>query len=239
MIKWLKRLKQIFLEWEKSKPIHLCWWFEKHGWKIPKYFVGGTAGLEQCGFRFCTGPGNNADPDDVKTHVWANENTDITNVSKETPFFVRLAIKEQNSNNSAEAVYTFYYNTVDDESTATQITTTSNVVRIVDDPEGAIADDTDTNDALITIALTREDGKYVDASNGTSKLDLTQNQYMEIQVCVQFQSDAGDSTDYYFYAYRAGSELLTYSSVPKATTAAAAGNNVPQKIHHYKQAGGL
>ena len=29
--------EQVLLEW---KPIHLCWWFRKHGWQIPKYFIG-------------------------------------------------------------------------------------------------------------------------------------------------------------------------------------------------------
>ena len=29
--------EKILLNW---KPIHLCWWFRKHGWKIPKYFIG-------------------------------------------------------------------------------------------------------------------------------------------------------------------------------------------------------
>ena len=35
----LKRFKHWFKTW---KPIHLCWWFRKHGWKIPKYLIGAT-----------------------------------------------------------------------------------------------------------------------------------------------------------------------------------------------------
>jgi len=34
------RLHRWLLVW---KPIHLCWWFEKHGKPIPKYFIGGGA----------------------------------------------------------------------------------------------------------------------------------------------------------------------------------------------------
>ena len=30
-------IKRILNEW---KPIHLCWWFEKHNFKIPRYFIG-------------------------------------------------------------------------------------------------------------------------------------------------------------------------------------------------------
>ena len=29
--------EQVLLEW---KFLHICWWFKKHGWKIPKYFIG-------------------------------------------------------------------------------------------------------------------------------------------------------------------------------------------------------
>lgn len=35
MNKFLQKLKN----W---KPIHLCWWFRKHGWKIPKYLIGNS-----------------------------------------------------------------------------------------------------------------------------------------------------------------------------------------------------
>jgi len=35
----LKRSKRWFRNW---KPIHLCWWFRKHGWKVPKYLIGHT-----------------------------------------------------------------------------------------------------------------------------------------------------------------------------------------------------
>jgi len=38
--KQFKRFKKWFENW---KPIHLCWWFRKHGWKIPKYLIGATA----------------------------------------------------------------------------------------------------------------------------------------------------------------------------------------------------
>lgn len=35
-----QRIKDFLLTW---KPIHLCWWFRKHGLPIPKYFIGGAA----------------------------------------------------------------------------------------------------------------------------------------------------------------------------------------------------
>jgi hypothetical protein len=39
ILKWF--LSEDFLI--KWKPIHLCWWHEKHGFPIPKYFIGTTA----------------------------------------------------------------------------------------------------------------------------------------------------------------------------------------------------
>ena len=208
--KWLK-------EW---KPIHLCWWFEKHGWKVPKYLIGGAAQHEQFGFRICTAPGDNADPDNVGDHTWAATNTDVNGIEKETPFFVRLGILNSVAG-SADATWNFTYRaTADDSSDTTALTTTSNVVRIVNDPENAITDGAVTDDNLIADAHS-EDGAYIDASDVTAKLDLAQNAWMEIQVCLQFQSDASHSTDYFFYAQRFGSELDTYDEVPKITTAAA------------------
>ncbi len=35
-----KRFNKFLLEW---KPIHLCWWFIKHGYPIPKYFIGAAS----------------------------------------------------------------------------------------------------------------------------------------------------------------------------------------------------
>jgi len=38
-----KKLK--FIDWiENWKPIHLCWFFRRVGWKIPKYFIGASTG---------------------------------------------------------------------------------------------------------------------------------------------------------------------------------------------------
>ena len=36
-------IKKIFKKLKIWKPIHLCWWFSKHGWKIPKYLIGNPA----------------------------------------------------------------------------------------------------------------------------------------------------------------------------------------------------
>jgi hypothetical protein len=43
---WLVHLiLNVFLSEEfllEYKPIHLCWWFDKHGFEVPKYFIAGT-----------------------------------------------------------------------------------------------------------------------------------------------------------------------------------------------------
>lgn len=184
-----------------------------------------NANLDQEGFRICTSPGNNSDPDDTTDHVWANENIDVTGIAKESPIFMRFSIAEGNVDNSGAEAYSFYYNTTDDPDTATQITTTSNVVRIVNDPYNVIANEASCNTELISSAKTFEAaGHYIDSANETSGIGFTQNYHMEIQACIQFQSDAGDGTDYYFYARRLGRELGSHTEVPKVTTAEAAGN---------------
>ena len=38
--KFMKKLIQKFKNW---KPIHLCWLFQKYGWKIPKYLIGSSS----------------------------------------------------------------------------------------------------------------------------------------------------------------------------------------------------
>jgi hypothetical protein len=43
----IKKLKRRFELW---KPIHLCWWFEKHGWKIPKYLIGNPGTEDLTGY---------------------------------------------------------------------------------------------------------------------------------------------------------------------------------------------
>ena len=37
-----------FQDWFRNwKPIHLCWWFIKYGWKIPKYLIGAAIDIGQ------------------------------------------------------------------------------------------------------------------------------------------------------------------------------------------------
>jgi hypothetical protein len=188
----------------------------------------GATVLHQTSFRIGT-PGNNADPDDTGTHSWDNADTNRANQAKETPFFVRLQVTEQNSNSAAAATWQLYFDTDNNPAGATKATTTSNVVRVVDDTDSAIADQATTDARLCADpGVTREDGLYTDDSDETGKSDISQNQYTEFMWCVQFQADAGDSTDYYFFLERSDSTLDSYDSIPKVTTAAAAASVVPQ-----------
>ena len=43
------------------KPIHLCWWFEKHGWSIPPYLIGGQPVTD--GSNYGHSDDDNGDPD--------------------------------------------------------------------------------------------------------------------------------------------------------------------------------
>ena len=170
----------------------------------------------QSAFRICTAPGDNADPDNTVVHTWADANVDVTGVVKEAPFFVRIGITVT-GDDSANWPYTFYYNTVDDIDTATQIKTDSNVVRIVDDPESAIVNYAETSVSLLGFADV-ELGQYIDTVNLTEVNKIDQDHTVEMQVCVQFQADADDGTDYYFFVKRDGEVLDKYTEVPKIRT---------------------
>lgn len=63
----MKKLFEKFKHWFKNwKPIHLCWWFEKYGWKIPKYLIGDPDSEGP------SGPGTVVDDDTIGTIVWGN-----------------------------------------------------------------------------------------------------------------------------------------------------------------------
>jgi hypothetical protein len=202
--------------WLKTwKPIHLCWWFEKHSWKIPKYFIGGAP--EQYQTHYKTGKDDNADPD---LGDW-NE-LDTENVwQKETNFMIRIQVVDVVAD-SAEAVWNLYVNTVDNPSSATQVTTISTPVQLAD---GTPADGTDLDDKTVVYDADTEDGlswtngEYSE-SDDTDKQRLYIDNYTDFQWCIKFLAAAEDDTTYYFYVRRAGSEIDGYTTVARAKTPA-------------------
>ena len=206
-----KRFHEWLLAW---KPIHLCWWFKRHNLPIPKYFIGGAA--EQYQDHYKWGDDDNADPDSCS---FDSLDTPRTGQAKLENIMLRIQVHDEAAD-SAAAVWNLYYNTTNNPSTATKVTTSSAVVRLVD---GTPADGTATDDYDVVYdasgTYTWSDGEYSE-SDDSDKMALLDGYYTDLQWCIEFQSDAGDSTDYWFFARRADSELDGHSQVPKITTAA-------------------
>jgi len=183
------------------KPIHLCWWFEKHGLPIPPYLIGGAPYGECAHWIF--GDDDNSDPD---LCTWDVEDTGRTDQAKTSNFMVRLQTAGVNQNNRN---WELWYNTTDDPSTATQVTTSDSIVQITN---GTPTDGTATTENVMTAhaSYTWLDGNYFDTSNESGNYSIN-SEYTEFQWCVQLTASAGDSTTYYFWImYDDGLQLDSY-----------------------------
>ncbi len=205
---FLNKLKQ----W---KPIHLCWLFRKFGLPIPPYFIGAANQvLDQRNYNI--GDDDNADPD---LCTWDGNSTPRVGQAKEVNFMVRLQVANDGTGDAAPGNWQLYYNTVDDEDTAIQVTTISGVVAITN---GTPNDQVNCN-SLVCSDQAEEwsDGIFTDASDESGERDLDQAHFTEYQFCVQFDTTAGGKIDYYFYLFFNGAKLNgTYDNVAKVTTAA-------------------
>ncbi|KPL05613.1 hypothetical protein AMJ85_11590, partial [candidate division BRC1 bacterium SM23_51] len=103
-------ISKFLREW---KPIHLCWWFEKHGWPVPPYFVGTSPAIEQTHFNI--GDDDNTDPDAC---TFDGEDTDRADQVKSSNFMVRLQAAETNGAAINNANWQLYVHTSNDSSAA-------------------------------------------------------------------------------------------------------------------------
>lgn len=79
----MKKFKERIKRW---KPLHLCWLFERLGLPIPKYFIGGAAGVPiLAGSRIANA-----------TRTWqADEDIDVVDWDKANPFIFAIAIETE------------------------------------------------------------------------------------------------------------------------------------------------
>ena len=84
---WRKFHDDFLLEW---KPIPLCWWFRKNGWKVPKYFIGHNVFTpSQNAFRFYE------DGTESGSSAIAVQNTNINrSVNTDSKVHLRVLIQE-------------------------------------------------------------------------------------------------------------------------------------------------
>lgn len=206
------------------KPIHLCWWFEKHGWRVPKYLIGTSSNYDLTHYVFGTDSGT-TDPD---TQTFGTEDDPVIDQAKETPFFIRFQVRETGGKAGANNYWQLYYNNTNDPATASQVTTAGDgVVKVIDDPGSNIANQAAADTRVMSewVGETYGAGEYSDAqddTNGKYQLDSSATPgYTEFMWCVQFESGAGDAADYYFYPRCNDVVMDSHSVHPKVTTEAA------------------
>jgi len=210
----LSKLFNKLKKFEKRKPIHLCWWFQKQGLPIPKYFIGGASYSYQAHYKI--GDDDSADPD---TCSFDALNTERTGQAKLSNFMVRIQVTNTIAA-LANQNWHLYYNTVDNVATATQVTTTSTVVKL----SNGTPTDQDPTTGQKTVFFqtfppwTWVNGIYIDTSDFTNKLGLAASEHTDFQFCCQFDNTAGDNTTHYFYLTKAGT-LNEYTNVAKVKTA--------------------
>lgn len=159
--------------------------------------------LDQDNWRI--GDDDNSDPDSC---TWRGScGSSGYTYAKETPFQVRLTVSNTGNKTSGSITWSLYYNTTDDRTVvggALQVTTSSNVIRIV---SGTPTDGAATDTQVCAGTGTRKDGEYNDANDTITNFELTGTdstaQWSELQFCVQFQSDATADQTYYFFLYPA------------------------------------
>ena len=86
MLRHLRKFHdELLLKW---KPIHLCWLFNRMGWRIPKYFVGTNPNLVQTHFEFGDNDNSTADNCTFDTEVADRVDGEGGNQVSDVPFMV-------------------------------------------------------------------------------------------------------------------------------------------------------
>ena len=191
----------------------------------------------QVGYRF----GDDSGTTDPDTQIFdASDDIPRTNQAKGAgnQFFVRFKIANVGDADT-DGVFTLRYDTDNTPSTGIQVTTATSVVRIVDDPGSNIADATVCNTEVLSPYKGDflPTGQYIDASNSTGKILLSLNSNIELMFCIEFQNDAVDGQDYFFFIYIGppSSPLDFYEVTAKVTIAVSAGLSIPVAMCHYRK----
>jgi hypothetical protein len=177
---------------------------------------GGTPNLVQRHYKFGTDNGN-IDPD---TQSFDSENSNRINVKKGTKFFVRVCIANDGTGDSTGNNFELRYALSETADGATQITTSSSVFRIVNDPGENIPDNAscDLSTVLTNTGTFSTQGHYVDASDESTKVRVDVSECVDMMFCIEVRDDASDDEEYWFSIYTDGGQLQAYDYFPKITT---------------------
>mgnify|MGYP000008085863 CR=1 FL=1 len=192
----IRKLIELHARFKAWKPIHLCWWFEKHGLPIPPYLIGGSGHFEQGYWAIAPDdPSTIDDPSSCSFDKYPYEETVMIRDIKH----LRIDFGETGGAN-AKGNLQLWTNNTNDFSTATQVTTSSSPVKIVPDANNMLADAirTTTSVCVNAIQATVIDGYYIDASDESPKIDFGGCQ-AEMQFCIQWDDTAKHGEYHYFF----------------------------------------
>ena len=192
----IRKLIEFHTRFKAWKPIHLCWWFEKHGLPIPPYLIGASAHFEQGYWAIAPDdPSTVDDPSSCSFNKYPYEETVMVGDIRH----LRIDFGETGGAN-AKGNLQLWTNNTNDFSTATQVTTSSSPVSIVPDVNNMLTDAirTTTSVCVNAIQATVIDGYYIDASDESPKLDFGGCQ-AEMQFCIQWDDTATHKEYHYFF----------------------------------------
>ena len=168
---------------KKWKPLHWCWWFEKHGLPIPRYLIGGAPVLDQRTYNIGDDDAAGGDPDSC---TFDGADTPRTDQAKEENFMVRIGVAEDGGNPTGSKNWQLYGHTSDVPADATLIDTGTTTAWASITP-GSITDKENCTDELCTAQAETFSalGQALDVSDETDKIILPANNNCEFQFCIQ------------------------------------------------------
>jgi hypothetical protein len=208
-----KRLKTFLETW---KPLHLCWWFEKHGWEIPRYFIGGGSKPPV----YASGNIDNAN-----RNLGNTVNTPVADWDKTNDFIVAIALEAQSGANMTNTNCRLEWRNKTDSGTFAVFSGSGELqLGATDLVEG---NSLDSGEAICTPVngttyvagspnggIEKETGSTFTVGDGS-----TANQWSEFQISVD-ASNALDSKEYEFRVYDVDNSVVLGPSLATLTTAA-------------------
>ena len=175
----------------------------------------GAQNIIQCHYKFGVNDGPTADPDNVN---FGALDANLTDQVVDTSIHIRIQVYNRGGNTDLKT-WQLYYSTDAIPAIAIQVTTSSAVVKIIDDAN--IADATVTDNSTIVFDELNDGGGYawqngyfIDESDYIPKFQLLGNQYTDFQFNIQFDDLAVGSTTYYFFLRENDTVLNNYNIVP-------------------------
>lgn len=217
MLKTVEKIKSLHARLKAWKPIHLCWWFVKHGLPVPPYLVGASE-FAQYGFTVGEDVPASSDPSSV---IWYGDNYTHFKPGPNRRFHLRIQVGQRLVSGSGTGDLVLRYSSPSAHpSDTTKITTTSNP-RIVPSIGGVdLADGASISSRVISTDPIDENGdptitsfvngQYLESSDIFTSVTLGSGEFTELQVCLEFDETTPINQDYYFYLKHSDGTSLTY-----------------------------